>query len=148
MTTVEGLAKISPAGIVLEFEKKLFGLLKEDVREIRIPVGEIIGIKLKSGVFNSKIERYLYNKLELRLNNLARLEGLPFKGGAAMLKIKRADLDSAEQAVAIIDAALRGSVNIPGNPQAAFPAESPLQRMLNHDDTETLELVEPKRKSK
>lgn len=138
VTSVQGLAKISPAGIVLEFEKSLFGIIKDGIKEIRIPVSEILDLRLKSGFFNTRLERYLFNSLELRTTSLARLEGLPFKDGKAKFKIKRFDISSAEEAIEMIEAAQQSAPQLP----ADIPGQTPLQRMINHEDSDTLELVE------
>lgn len=143
MTTVEGLAKISPAGIVLEFEKKLFGILNDGVKEARIPISEIIDFKLKSGIFNSKLESYFSNKLELRLNNLSRTAGLPYKDGKFKMKIKRADRELAEQAVRCIFDAKMGGMPPPDD-TPKFPDATPIEQVFIQDESDTLEFIERK----
>ncbi len=49
LSSVNGVAKFSSAGIVLEFESKLFGILPGGVKEVRLPVAEILDVKFKKG---------------------------------------------------------------------------------------------------
>ena len=48
LTQVNGVAKFSSAGVVLEFEAKLFGLIGDGVKEVRLPIGEIPDKLIKS----------------------------------------------------------------------------------------------------
>ena len=50
LTQVNGVAKFSSAGVVLEFESKLFGLIGGGVKEVRLPKDEILDVKFKKGV--------------------------------------------------------------------------------------------------
>ena len=49
LSEINGVAKFSSAGIVLEFESKLFGLISKGVKEARIPINEIHDVKFKKG---------------------------------------------------------------------------------------------------
>jgi hypothetical protein len=48
-STVNGVAKFSSAGVVLEFESKLFGILPGGVKEARLPLTEILDVKFRKG---------------------------------------------------------------------------------------------------
>ena len=58
LKTVNGVAKFSSAGVVLEFESKLFGIIGGGVKEVQIRKEEILDIKFRKGLFKhgSKIE--------------------------------------------------------------------------------------------
>lgn len=64
LSQVNGVAKFSSAGIVLEFESKLFGLIGNGVKEVRLHLAEILDIKFRKGVFRaqnivSEMQKYL-----------------------------------------------------------------------------------------
>ncbi len=90
---IEGISKFSSAGIVLEFETKILGLLKTGVKEVRLRLSEILDIKFKKGVFKYGA------KIEIRLNNFTKLNELPNKDGKISLKIRREDHERANQVV-------------------------------------------------
>lgn len=127
---VEGMAKFSVAGIVLEFEAKILGLMKTGVKEVRIPLSEILDVKIKSGVFDTKIEKIFGAKIEIRLNNFATLSEVPNKDGKITLKILRSDRELAEKALQ----AIQGNQNQPSLPNG----ESPVA-LIYEDDTKELE---------
>lgn len=90
---IEGFAKFSSAGIVLEFEAKILGLIKTGVKEVRIPLAEIMDITFKKGFMKYAA------KIEVRLNNFAKLSELPSKDGKLTLKINRDDFERADETV-------------------------------------------------
>src|SRR5690606_4894118 len=71
LTSYNGVAKFSPAGIVLEFESKLLGLIPGGVKEVRIPVSELLDIKFKKGFFKRGA------KIEFRTRTFSVLAALP-----------------------------------------------------------------------
>lgn len=89
-----GVAKFSPAGIVFEFESKLFGVIGSEVREVRVPLEEILDLRFRRGLFR------FFARIELRLQHFAKLSVLPHESGRIKLKIKREDFELAEEAVA------------------------------------------------
>lgn len=93
LTTVNGVAKFSPAGIVLEFESKLFGVIGGGVKEVRLPVAEILDVKFRKGVF-----RY-GSKIEVRMRTFAKLAELPNNDGKLTLKLGRDDFERGKGAV-------------------------------------------------
>lgn len=92
-TNINGIGKFSSAGIVVEFESKLFGIIKNGVKEVRLSLEEILDVKFKKGFFKTGA------KIEIRLNNFAKLTELPNRNGRIVLRIVREDYDEAERAV-------------------------------------------------
>jgi hypothetical protein len=90
---VEGIGKFSSAGIVLEFEAKIFGIMKTGVKEVRIPLAELLDVKFKKGFFKYGA------KIEIRLKSFAKLNELPSKDGKVRLQIHRDDHSIAEKIV-------------------------------------------------
>ncbi len=89
-----GLAKFSSAGIVLEFEKEILGMMKAGgVREVRIPVGDILDIQFGKGFLG------LFGSIIIRFKNLSAMEGLSTKKGRLKLKVARSDRATAMEAV-------------------------------------------------
>lgn len=93
LSQINGVAKFSPAGIVLEFESKLFGVIPGGVKEVRIPIGEILDVKFRKGMF-----RY-GAKIEIRTKTFATLAALPNKDGKVSLKLVRDDFERGQKAV-------------------------------------------------
>ena len=93
LTTVNGIAKFSGAGIVLEFEAKWFGLIGNGVKEVRLPKDEILDLKFKKGVFRRSA------KIEIRTKTFTKLAELPSSDGKLTLKVVRDDIDRAQRAV-------------------------------------------------
>ena len=83
LSQVEGLAKFSAAGIVLEFEEKYLGFIETGVKEIGIPLAEIMDIRFKKGFFK------LGAKIEIYLNSFTKINALPNKNGCVRLGINR-----------------------------------------------------------
>lgn len=102
-THAEGVAKFSPAGIVLEFETKFLGLMKTGYKDIRIARSEIMDVKLKGGMFNTKLERLFSNRIELRLNNYLTMSEIPNQKGRVIMKIQRQDWERAKTALALLE---------------------------------------------
>ena len=93
LSQINGVAKFSPAGVVLEFESKLFGVIPGGVKEVRIPIGELLDVKFRKGLF-----RY-GAKIELRTKTFATLAALPNNNGKVTLKLVRDDFDRGQRAV-------------------------------------------------
>ena len=92
LSQINGVAKFSPAGIVLEFESKLFGVIPGGVKEVRIPIGELLDVKFRKGLF-----RY-GAKIELRTKTFATLSALPNNNGKVTLKLVRDDFERGQKA--------------------------------------------------
>lgn len=93
MKQYNGIAKFSPAGIVFEFESRLFGLIGGEVKEVRVALDEIFDIKFRAGFYK------FFARIKLRLKNFAKVSELPSENGRITLKISREDFELAERAV-------------------------------------------------
>src|SRR5262245_24434536 len=93
LTSVNGVAKFSAAGVVLEFESKLFGLIGGGVQEVRLPKDEILDIKFRKGLF-----KWLA-KIEIRTKTFGKLAELPNKNGKLTLKLVRKEFERGQSAV-------------------------------------------------
>ena len=98
-----GLAKFSAAGIVLEFEREFLGLVKVGgVREVRIPIGDILDIQFGKGFLG------VFGSIIVRFKNLSVLAGLPTKKGLLKLKVARSDRAAAFEVVENMQKTLNG----------------------------------------
>ncbi len=94
LTEYNGIAKFSPAGIVVEFDSVLFGLIGSEVKEVQISSDEILDIKFRKGIYK------FFATIQIRLRNFTKLSQLPSYDGKLKLKIKREDFELAQEAVA------------------------------------------------
>ena len=129
LSQINGVAKFSPAGIVLEFESKLFGLIPGGVKEVRIPIGELLDVKFRKGLF-----RY-GAKIEVRTRTFATLSALPNNNGKVTLKLIRDDFERGQEAVDQIQKELSGYASeLP-------PSRTRVSQLFEEDsDEETKEL--------
>jgi uncharacterized protein YlxP (DUF503 family) len=93
LSEVNGIAKFSPAGIVLEFEAKILGLMKTGVKEVRVALAEINDLKFKKGVLKFGA------KIEIRLKSFTKVSEIPNQDGKIRLQISREDFIQAEETV-------------------------------------------------
>jgi DNA modification methylase len=128
LSQVDGMAKFSSAGIVLEFESKLFGIIKDGVKEARIAIDEILDVKFRKGFFKYGA------KIEIRLKDFTKLSKLPNKDGKITLKIKKDDFERAQEAVAKMQKDL--------TEQREFlpPTHTPVSRLFDESEEETKDL--------
>lgn len=94
LKTVNGVAKFSSAGVVLEFESKLFGIIGGGVKEVQIRKEEILDIKFRKGVFKRG------SKIDIRTKTFSKLAELPSSDGKLSLKLERDDFERGRDAVA------------------------------------------------
>ena len=87
LSQVNGIAKFSSAGIVLEFESKLLGLIGGGVKEVRVSKDDILDVKFRKGVFKRGA------KIEVRTKTFAKLAELPSQDGKLTLKLVRDDFE-------------------------------------------------------
>ena len=128
LSSVNGVAKFSRAGIVFEFESKLFGMFSAGVKEVRLPLAEILDVKFRKGVFKRGA------KIELRTKSLAKLTELPNSDGKVTLKILTDDHERARQAVENLDKDLiTRSESLP-------PSHTPVSVLFDQSEDETDEL--------
>jgi len=124
LSQIDGIGKFSSAGIVLEFESKLFGIIKNGVKESRIALDEILDIRFRKGFFKYAA------KIEIRLKSFAQLSELPNNDGKVTLKLKRADFGRAAEAV------LKLQKNLTEHRESLPPAHTPVSRLFD-DEFET-----------
>lgn len=136
-TQIAGVGKFSQAGIVLEYEGKIFGIIKSGVKESRIALDEILDLKFRKGLFKRGA------KIEIRLKSFTRLSEMPSKEGKITLKISRDDFERAEDAVAKLQKDLTEHL------ESLPPARTPVSRLFENDDElETNEFESEKNKNK
>ncbi|MGI8668236.1 MAG: hypothetical protein ACR2J3_00115 [Aridibacter sp.] len=88
-----GIAKFSAAGIIFEFESKILGMIRDEIKEVRVSLDEILDIKFRKGFYK------FFAKIQIRLKNFTKLAELPNDSGKVKMKIKREDFELAEEAV-------------------------------------------------
>jgi len=123
LSSVNGVAKFSSAGIVLEFESKLFGIIAGGVKEVRLPLAEILDVKFKKGIFKRGA------KIEVRTKTFAKLAELPNKDGKLTLKLVADDFERAQEAVKQMQKDL-------GEHQESLPPPHTPLSILFEDETE------------
>ena len=128
LSQIDGIGKFSPAGIVLEFESKLFGIIKGGVKEIRLPAADILDVKFRKGFF-----RY-GAKIEIRLKSFTKLSELPNKDGKITLKLVRDDFQRAQEAV------VRLQKDMTEQRESLPPTHTPVSRLFDETEEETKEL--------
>jgi hypothetical protein len=123
LTSYNGVAKFSAAGIVLEFESKILGMIPGGVKEVRLPIGEILDIKFKKGFLK------VGAKIVIRTKTFAVLSAMPNDNGRVTLKLIREDFELGRSAVEQIQKDLAGyAAELP-------PPRTPVGELF-HDETE------------
>lgn len=125
-SVVSGMAKISRAGIVLEFEAKIFGMMKTGIKEVRISLNEIETVEIK--------KRFFKHTLEIRLNNFKTLSEIPTKDGRIVMQISKDDRTRAHEAQKLLEKTRLEQ-------DAIEFIKSPVSRLFGEDE-ETKELKE------
>ena len=123
LTQVTGIAKFSPAGIVLEYESKLLGLIARGVKEVRVPLAEILDVKFRKGVFKRGA------KIEIRTRTIAKLAELPNNDGKLILKLIRDDFERGKAAVEQLQK------DLTGHQESLPPPHTPVSQLFQ-DETE------------
>lgn len=122
---VAGVGKFSSAGIVLEFESKLFGIIKSGVKEVRFSLEEILDVKFKKGVFKRGA------RIEIRLKNFTRMSEVPNRDGKITLKLQKDDFERGAEAVEKLNKDLtERRENLP-------PTHTPVSRLFDESEDET-----------
>ncbi len=122
---IEGLAKFSQFGVIFEFEKKFLGFIETGVKEFGLSLTEIESVEFKKGVFK------LSAKIEIFINNFAKLNSFPNNKGRIRLGIRRADFERAEIAVDTLAKSLHEN-------RLLLPSE--FRPLFDDSETETKEL--------
>jgi hypothetical protein len=130
LAEINGIAKFSPAGIVLEFESKIFGVLPGSVKEVRLAISEILYVKFKKGFFKRSAT------IEIRVNSVLKLSELPNTDGKVILTIVRDEFERGEAAV------LQMQREMAGYQEQLPPTQTPVSSLFadeSEDETKELE---------
>lgn len=127
-TQIAGVGKFSQAGVVLEYEGKIFGIIKSGVKEARIGTDEILDVKFRKGFFKRGA------RIEIRLKSFTRLSEVPNKDGKITLKLRRDDFERGEEAAARLQKDLREYQ------ESLPPTRTPVSRLFDGSEDETKEL--------
>ena len=134
LTTVNGVAKFSSAGIVLEFESKLFGIIRNGVKEVRLAKDDILDVKFRKGVFKHGA------KIEVRMKSFARLAELPNQDGKLTLKLVRDDFVRGQIAVEQLQK------DLAAHAESLPPPRTPVSDLfLDENEDETVQLKKKER---
>ena len=125
---ISGVGKFSRAGIVLEYEGKIFGIIRSGVKESRIALDEILDVKFKKGFLKQGA------KIEIRLKSFSKLSETPNRDGKITLKLHRDDFDRASEAVIELQKQLNeAQTNLP-------PHRTPVSSLFDESEDDTKEL--------
>jgi hypothetical protein len=124
LTQVNGVAKFSTAGVVLEFESKLFGLIGGGVKEVRLPKDDILDIKFRKGVFKRGA------KIEIRTKTFSKLAELPSSDGKLTMKLARDDFDRGQAAVEQLQK------DLAAHAEQLPPPRTPVSQLFEEDTEE------------
>jgi hypothetical protein len=124
MSKFEGVAKFSGAGVVFEFESKLFGIIANGVKQVQIPLAEILDVKFRKGIFKRGA------RIEMRMKNFSKLSELPYKDGKLTLKLERDDFERGEAAV------LKLQKDMSGHADSLPPVHTPVSELFGDNDSE------------
>jgi len=117
-----GVGKFSSAGIVLEFEGKIFGIIKGGVKEVRFALDDILDVKFRKGFLKRGA------RIEIRLKSFAKLNEMPNRDGKIILKLERDDFERAREAVTKLQK------DVIEFQETEPPTRTPVSRLF--DDTE------------
>ena len=132
LSQVNGIAKFSSAGIVLEFESKLLGLIGTGVKEARLPLAEILDVTFRKGFMKRGA------KIEIRMKSFAELAKLPNSEGKLVLKLAPADHERARQAVDELNKSLTEEK------ESLPPTRTPVSSLFDESEDETRQLSDDK----
>jgi len=127
LSQIDGIGKFSSAGIVLEFESKLFGIIKNGVKEIRLPLADLLDVKFRKGFLKR------WARIEIRLKSFTQLSELPNRDGKIILKLQRDDFERARDAIVNLQK------NLNEHHESLPPAHTPVSRLFEEEE-ETKEL--------
>lgn len=128
LSQINGVAKFSSAGIVLEFESKFLGLIGTGVKEVRLAVDELLDVKFKKRFMQRNAS------IEIRTRTFTTLANLPNKNGKLTLKIDSDDVANARDAVERLNRDLEEyNASLP-------PNRVPVSSLFDGSEDETEEL--------
>ncbi len=133
LTQVNGVAKFSSAGIVLEFESKLFGIIGGGVKEVRLAKDDILDLKFRRGVFRRSA------KIQIRTKTFTKLAEVPNSDGKITLNLVRDDIERGESAV------LQLQKDLAEHAESLQPPRTPVSDLfLEEAEDETAQLKKEK----
>lgn len=128
LSSINGVAKFSSAGIVLEFESKLFGIIGGGVKEVQLHKDDILDVKFRKGVFKRLA------KIVIRTKTVTKLAELPSSDGKLTLNLARDDFERARDAVAQLQKDMtEHTTSLP-------PTHTPVSVLFDESEDETREL--------
>ena len=130
LKTANGVAKFSSAGVVLEFEAKLFGLIGSGVKEVQIRKDEILDVKFRKGFFKHGA------KIEIRTKTFSKITELPTSDGKISLKLDRDDFERGRDAVADLQKILQEHAD------SLPPAQTPVSSLFTDEGEDETKLLE------
>lgn len=123
-----GVGKFSSAGIVLEFEGKIFGIIKGGVKEVRFALEDILDVKFKKGFLKRGA------RIEIRTKSFAKLNEMPNRDGKIILKLERGDFERAAEAVAKLQK------NLSEYQENEPPTRTPVSSLFDESEEDTKDL--------
>jgi hypothetical protein len=128
LSQVNGVAKFSSAGIILEFESKFLGLIGTGVKEVRLSLEELLDVKFRKGFLKRGA------RVEIRTTTFTTLAQLPNKDGKLTLKLTPDDVTRAEGAVDKLNKDLaEHKASLP-------PTQTSVSTLFDESEVETREL--------
>lgn len=133
LTQVNGVAKFSSAGVILEFESKLFGIIGGGVKEVRLAKDDILDVKFRKGVFRRSA------KIEIRTKTFSKLTEVPNSDGKITLNLVRDDIERGESAV------LQLQKDLAAHSESLPPPRTPVSDLFTEEaEDETVQLKKEK----
>ena len=130
LSSINGVAKFSSAGVVLEFESKLLGLIGAGVKEVQIRKEEILDVKFRKGIFKRG------SKIEIRTKTMSKLAELPSSDGKLTLKLARDDFERGQEAIAQLQKDLiEHAASLP-------PTQTPVSSLFAEDAEDETKLLD------
>ncbi|MCA1624364.1 MAG: hypothetical protein LC768_02345 [Acidobacteria bacterium] len=123
-----GVGKFSSAGIVLEFEGRIFGVIKNGVKEVRFTLDDILDVKFRKGFLKRGA------RIEIRLKSFTKLNEMPNRDGKIALKIERDDFERAAKAV------LKLQKDLSEYQEVEPSTHTPVSRLFSDNDFEMKDL--------
>jgi len=128
LSKINGIAKFSSAGIILEFESKFLGMIPTGVKEVRLPLEDILDVKFRKGLFK------LSGKIEIRTKSFSTLAQLPNKEGKLTLRLAPDDHERARQAVEQLNK------DLTEQRESLPPTHTPVSVLFDESEEETKDL--------
>ena len=76
MREVHGIARLEPDALIVEFRTHLLGLVRTGLREVRIPLAELVEVTFDY--------RLVYSLIRIRTRSLKTIDGIPGLSGASV----------------------------------------------------------------